>query len=171
MSDFVDDMIDEGCHKIDDEGDKNEAETINQEENGVRHRGVYTRKHRESAVVIRTDVKHIEGITLTVRPEDLLNDLVEKASRTEQSEEWKHAADKIAHVVFVPLVRDKEDAEDDLRAVMHHRVYVGDEVRGEYVAGIYHNDKTAEEGEECHISDKTVADLTLGDKNDEREYP
>ena len=114
MSDIIDHVIDERGGEVDDEGDEDEAYTVNQEEDGVRHERIYAREHGERAAVIGADVEHIEDVRLTVRPEHLLYHLVEQAGDREQTEEGEHAADEIAEIVLVPLVRDEEDAEGDL---------------------------------------------------------
>lgn len=92
--------------------------------------------------------------------------LIEHARDGEQTEEGNNATREIAKIVLMSFVRDEEYAEDDLKTVVYHRMNAGDNVFGEYVTGIDHNEKSAEEGEERHIADKTVTNLALGDKYD-----
>ena len=171
MSDKVDHVVDEGRNKVDDECKKDKAKTVDEQEYGIRNELEYLGENGELAAVVGADVEHIEYVLLTVCPEHLLHYLVEKAGDGKQADEGEHAAGEVAEIVLMSLVRDEEDAESDLEAVMHHRVERHDEMSCKDSGRIEHNEQAADEGEERHISDKTVADLALGDKNDEGENP
>ena len=150
-------------------GNRRKAKYVDNQINGIGNERINRGKHGEVIVLIGADIEHIEFLRQALLDQNGIYCGVQNQRYRRESGEDDHAPGKEAFVQMTAVIGSHIDTENDLQAVMNHRLDIDGDISRENGGGEDHDDQTGKERERRDISHDRAAELAILQQKDKRE--
>ena len=150
-------------------GNRRKAKYVDNQINGIGNERINRGKHGEVIVQIRADIEHIEILGQTLFQQSGIYRDVQNQRYRRESGEHDHAPGKEAFVQMTAVIGSHIDTENDLQAVVYHRLNVNEHSARKNGRRKDHDDQTRKERERSDISHDRAAEFAILHQKDKGE--